>query len=170
MVTQIALLILFDIHAVKQYSALRRFVKAQQKACQRCLACTGSTHKGHLFTGSDIKIKMLQYQLILQITEGYILKGNAALNITCSNRIRRIVNLHLMLHHLIKAVIAGHTALVHFRKHQQTENRFHKDINIKEEGNKIAERQLVIGNHHTTANQNYQIGCVGKKGNSSRKI
>ena len=113
---------------------------------------------------------MLQYRLILQIAKGYILKGNAALNLTCSNRIRYIVNLHLMLHHLIKAVIAGHTALVHFRKHQQTENRLHKDINIKEEGNKIAKRQLVIGNHHTTANQNYQIGCVGKKGYSSRKI
>ena len=170
MVTQIALLILFDIHTVKQHSALRRLVKAQQQACQRRFACTGSTHKGHLFTGSNVQIKMLQYRLILQITKGYILKGNAALNLTCSNRIRCIVNLHLMLHHLIKAVIAGHTALVHFRKHQQTENRFHKDINIKEEGNKIAERQLVIGNHHTTANQNYQIGCVGKKGNSSRKI
>ena len=113
---------------------------------------------------------MLQHRLILQIAESYILKGNTALNLTCSNRIRRIVNLHLMLHHLIKAVIAGHTALVHFRKHQQTENRLHKDINIKEEGNKIAKRQLVIGNHHTTANQNYQIGCVGKKGYSSRKI
>ena len=113
---------------------------------------------------------MLQYRLILQITKCYILKGNAALNLTCGNRIRCIVNLHLMLHHLIKAMIAGHTALVHFRKHQQTENRLHKDINIKEEGNKIAERQLVIGNHHTTANQNYQIGCVGKEGNSAVKV
>ena len=82
------------------------------------------------FTGSNIKIKMLQHRLILQIAKGYILKGNAALNLTCSNRIRRIVNLHLMLHHLIEAIVTGHTALVHFRKHQQTENRLHKDVDI----------------------------------------
>ena len=130
MIAQVALFILSDIYAVKQHSALRRLVKAQQQACQSRLACTRSPHKGHLFTGSNIKIKMLQHRLILQIAKGYILKGNAALNLTCGNRIRCIVNLHLMLHHLIKAMIAGHTALVHFRKHQQTENRLHKDVDI----------------------------------------
>lgn len=87
MVAQIALLVFSDVHAVKQHSALRRLVKAQQQACQRCLACTRSTNKRNLFTGSDIKIKMLQHRLILQIPEGYILKGNTALNLTCSNRI-----------------------------------------------------------------------------------
>ena len=130
MIAQVALFILSDIYAVKQHSALRRLVKAQQQACQRRFACTRSTHKGHLFTGSNIKIKMLQHRLILQIAKGYILKGNAALNLTCSNRIRRIVNLHLMLHHLIEAIVTGHTALVHFRKHQQTENRLHKNVDI----------------------------------------
>ena len=51
----------------------------------------------------------------------------------------------------MEAVKAGHTTLIHFRKHQQTENRLHENIYIKEEGDKITERQLIIGNHHAAA-------------------
>ena len=117
------------IPAIQQNPPLLRFIKAKQQAGNGSFACSGFPYKRNFFPGLYRQGQIPENHSV-SVAEADIIKNDLAFHVLTFNSIRSVLNLRFNLHDFIKPGKTGHAALIHFRKHSQAQQRFHKEVHV----------------------------------------